>query len=83
MENSLGCQSLRMPALSNETNAAKASNGNGPTTSAELFCQINDPDDVGAIGKLNSVKFWYERSDELFFCIVFSWLKKEKLIGTR
>ena len=41
-----------MPALSNETNAAKASNGNGPTTSSELFCQINDPDDVGAIGKL-------------------------------
>merc|ERR1711944_100569 len=47
MENSLlGCESLtRMPALSN----SDQKNGPSTSTTSELFCQINDPDDVGAI----------------------------------
>ena len=36
-----------MPALSQATSNG-SSNGN-TTTSSELFCQINDPEDVGAI----------------------------------
>jgi hypothetical protein len=47
MENGLGCHSLKMPALSQATSNG-SSNGN-TTTSSELFCQINDPEDVGAI----------------------------------
>ena len=49
MENSLlGCESLtRMPALSN----SDQKNGPSTSTTSELFCQINDPEDVGAIGK--------------------------------
>ena len=48
MENGLGCHSLKMPALSQATSNGSSTNGN-TTTSSELFCQINDPEDVGAI----------------------------------
>merc|ERR1712203_373454 len=48
MENGLGCHSLKMPALSQATSNDSSTNGN-TTTSSELFCQINDPEDVGAI----------------------------------
>ena len=36
-----------MPALSN----SDQKNGPSTSTTSELFCQINDPEDVGAIGK--------------------------------
>ena len=48
MENGLGCHSLKMPALSQAKTSNGSSNGK-TTTSSELFCQINDPEDVGAI----------------------------------